>query len=79
MSNDHSVDFALASATSPMGKCTSEFKCSVPDELYQELQFLATANGLPLAAYVRDVLTDHAMGRGHVIRLLIKRPLRSTS
>lgn len=70
------VEFALAS-THPLGKCSCEFKVSVPEAVDDQLKFLAVAHGQTLAAYCRDVLTEHALGRAHVVRMQVQRPLRS--
>lgn len=72
---DEVLGFALGDA--PLGKCTAESKISLPEEVDSLLTFLATAHSQTKAAYIRDVLVDHCLGRAAVVRMRVQRPLRS--
>ena len=70
------ADMRLATPE-PLGKCTAESKVSLPDLIDQHLAFLATAHGMTKSAYMRDVLTEHCLGRVEVVRMRVQGPLRS--
>ncbi len=70
------IEFALADAPA-LGKCSAEVKVSLPEEIDEQLQFLAVAHGQTKSAYMRDVFTEHCLGKTQALKLRIQRPLRS--
>lgn len=53
----------------PLGKCDTELKTQVPEQLRDEVAALATLRGQTVSEYVRELITLHVRGHIGVIRL----------
>ena len=53
----------------PLGKCDTEVKTQVPEQLRDELAALAMLRGQTVSEYLREILTLHIRGHLGAIRL----------
>lgn len=66
---DHeTIRFARSATTHPLGKCDTELKTAVPEQMRDEIAALAAIAGKTVAEYIRDELTVHVYGRMSFIR-----------
>lgn len=57
----------------PLGKCDTELKTQVPEQLRDELGALATLNGQTVSEYLRDMVTLHLHGHLDAARMAVRR------
>lgn len=62
-------DFARSGVSNPLGKLTAERKVSLPELVDERVCALAALKGVPAAEYLRNVITEHVMGRFQVVKL----------
>ena len=53
----------------PLGKCDTELKTQVPEQLRDEIAALACLRGQTVSEYIRELLTAHVHGHIGAIRL----------
>jgi hypothetical protein len=56
-------------SSNPLGKLVAERKVSLPEIVDERVTALAALRGKPVSEYIRDVLTEHVLGRFDVVRL----------
>ena len=64
-------------ATANDDKLTQRIDIPVSDELRDALKWMATAQGMPLSQYAREVLQSHAFGEFGRMRSIVQDRLRS--
>lgn len=52
-----------------LGKCTTEIKVMVPEELRDAIAGLAAVEGKTISEYCRDLYLSHAFGHLHALRM----------
>lgn len=62
------VDYSRAQSCG-LGKCNTDIKTSVPEEVKEQLTALAVLNGQTLSEYCRDLFITHVYGHVTAIRL----------
>ncbi|HEX5464418.1 MAG TPA: hypothetical protein VFW88_06850 [Burkholderiales bacterium] len=64
--------FSRSPTPHPLGKCDTELKTQVPEQLSDDLKCLASLNDMTVSVYLRDLVTRHLYGDLGAARMVLR-------
>jgi hypothetical protein len=61
--------FSRSGSSNPLGKCTAQLSCLVPEEVKERFTALAVMKSGGVSEYLRDIVMREVMGEFELMRL----------